>query len=264
MSSSHVALVTGANHGIGAAVALRLAAQGCAVLLTFHSFDDPEETERSRAAHRSDADEVVKSITAAGGRAVAVAADLADAESIPTLFERAEADLGPVDVLVHNATASLLDTFRPQDRDWAGRLQHAVTVDSVDRQFAVDARAGALLIAQYAQRLQQRSGRWGRIITLTSGGEHGFPGEVSYGAAKAALVSYTLSAAQELSRFGVTANAVHPPVTDTGWISDQVRKAVAADDHWMGVADPDEPAQVIAYLASEAAGRVTGNVLRMA
>jgi len=92
----------------------------------------------------------------------------------------------------------------------------------------------------------------------------GFPGEVSYGAAKAALVSYTLSAALELSRFGITANAVHPPVTDTGWVTDEVSAAVEADDRWMGVADPDEPARVIAWLASEAADRVTGNVIRMA
>ncbi|WP_298992932.1 SDR family oxidoreductase [uncultured Pseudokineococcus sp.] len=87
---------------------------------------------------------------------------------------------------------------------------------------------------------------------------------MGYGVAKAALVSLTLSAALELSRFGVTANAVHPPVTDTGWVTDEVRDAVAADDRWMGVAEPDDPARVIAWLASEAADRVTGNVLRMA
>ncbi|GAA2023680.1 SDR family oxidoreductase [Pseudokineococcus marinus] len=260
----HVALVTGANHGIGAATARRLAADGCAVLLTFHAFDDPEAEEGSRRAHASDADGVVAAIRADGGTALAVAADLADADVVPALFDRAEAELGPVDVLVHNATASLLDTFRPQERDWAGRPQHGLTVASFDRQLAVDARAGAALIADFAVRLQGRGGTWGRVVTLTSGGVEGFPGEVSYGAAKAALVSLTLSAALELSRSGVTANAVHPPVTDTGWVTDEVRDAVAADDRWMGVAEPDDPARVIAWLASEAADRVTGNVLRMA
>lgn len=264
MPHPHVALVTGANHGIGAATARRLAAQGCAVLITYHAFDDPTATERSRRNHLSDASEVLERITADGGTAVAVAADLADAAAIPHLFDRAEADLGPVDVLVHNATASLLDTFRHTDHDWAARPQHPVTAQGVDRQFAVDTRAGALLIAEFATRLQRRGDRWGRIITLTSGGGRGFPGEVSYGAAKAALVSYTLSAAAELARLGVTANAVHPPITDTGWVTDDVRRAVEADEHWMGVAQPDEVAQVIAALASDAAGRVTGNVIRMA
>ncbi|ROP45761.1 SDR family NAD(P)-dependent oxidoreductase [Pseudokineococcus lusitanus] len=264
MTHRRVALVTGANHGIGAATARRLAADGCAVLLTFHAFDDPEAEEGSRRAHASDADDVVAAVRADGGTALAVAADLADASVVPALFDRAEAELGPVDVLVHNATASLLDTFRPQEHDWAGRPQHGLTAETVDRQFAVDARAGALLIAEHALRLQRRGATWGRVVTLTSGGVEGFPGEVSYGAAKAALVSYTLSAALELSRFGVTANAVHPPVTDTGWVTDEVRAAVAADDRWMGVAEPDEPARLIAWLASEAADRVTGNVIRMA
>ncbi|WP_298992935.1 SDR family NAD(P)-dependent oxidoreductase [uncultured Pseudokineococcus sp.] len=161
MPHRHIALVAGANHGIGAATARRLAADGCAVLLTFHAFDDPEAEEGSRRAHASDADDVVAAIRADGGTALAVAADLSDADVVPGLLDRAEAELGPVDVLVHNATASLLDTFRPQERDWAGRSQHGLTVESFDRQLAVDARAGAALIADFAVRLQGRGGTWG-------------------------------------------------------------------------------------------------------
>ena len=72
----------------------------------------------------------------------------------------------------------------------------------------------------------------GRIVGLTSGGPAGFPEEVSYGAAKAALENYTMSAAAELAPFGITANIVHPPVTDTGWVTDDVRAFVAASrDH---------------------------------
>ena len=108
-----------------------------------------------------------------------------------------------------------------------------------------------------------RQAGWGRIIGLTSGGELGFPQEVSYGAAKAAQVNYTMSAALELAPFGVTANMVDPPVTDTGWVTDAVREQVAASMTLIHVASPDQVAEVIAYLASEAAALITANVITL-
>jgi len=114
-----------------------------------------------------------------------------------------------------------------------------------------------------ARRHAARGATWGRIIGLTSGGTLGFPEEVSYGAAKAAQENYTMSAAAELAPLGITANMVHPPVTDTGWVTDGVREFVAGSRHLTHVATPDEVAQVIAYLASEAAGLVSGNVIHL-
>ena len=127
--------------------------------------------------------------------------------------------------------------------------------------FGVDARAAALLIAEFARRHVARGGDWGRVIGLTSGEANGFPEEISYGAAKAAQVNFTLSAATELARFGVTANVVHPPMTDTGWISQ--RTAAWAQSAGQRVATPRQVADVIAYLASDAADLVTGNVIRL-
>jgi 3-oxoacyl-[acyl-carrier protein] reductase len=94
--------------------------------------------------------------------------------------------------------------------------------------------------------------------SLTSGGQHGFPSEVTYGAAKAALESYTLSAASELAKHGVTANLVLPPVTDTGWVNDELRALVASDPYLVHVAQPDDVAKVVAWLCSDDAGLVTG------
>src|SRR5260370_22999231 len=123
--------------------------------------------------------------------------------------------------------------------------------------------ASALLISEFAGRHIGRGAAWGRIIGLTSGGPLGFPEEVSYGAAKAAQVSYTMSAALELAPFGVTANVVHPPVTDTGWVTDAVRRAVADSQTLIHVAKPAEVAQAIGYLASDPPSLITANVITL-
>ena len=123
--------------------------------------------------------------------------------------------------------------------------------------------AAALLIAEFARRHIARGADWGRIIGLTSGGEMGFPEEVSYGAAKAAQMNYTMSAALELAPHGITANMVYPPVTDTGWVTAQVREAVAASPSLIHVAAPGDVAGIITYLASDAAALITGNVITL-
>ena len=158
------------------------------------------------------------------------------------LFDLAEQQLGPVDILVNNATGWLADSFAAAEADRLGRSLEPVTAAGWTRQFSVDAMAPALLIAEFARRHIARGADWGRIIGLTSGGDLGFPEEVSYGAAKAAQVNYTMSAALELAPFGVTANMVHPPVTDTGWVTDAVRDMVAASPTLVHVATPDEVA----------------------
>src|SRR5262249_11056161 len=112
--------------------------------------------------------------------------------------------------------------------DRMGRSLRPVTEASWRQQFAIDAMAPALMIAEFARRHVARGAGWGRIIGLTSGSELGFPEEVSYGAAKAAQENYTMSAALELGGFGITANMVHPPVTDTGWGTHAVPGVVAA------------------------------------
>lgn len=261
-----MALVTGANHGIGAATAVRLATLGAAVAVTWwplEADDDPGRPEAYARFRRADGGPVVEACRARGVPAAGRAADLANPRTPEALLEWAEAELGPVSVLVHNASGWRKDTFAPWVPDRFGRRTEPVTSASFSSQFKVDARAGALLIAGFARRLADRGGRWGRIVTLTSGGRDGFPGEVSYGAAKAALESYTMSASVELASLGVTANVVYPPVTDTGWVTEDVRRFVAASPDHVHVAEPDEVAEVIGWLCTDAARLVTGNVIRL-
>jgi 3-oxoacyl-[acyl-carrier protein] reductase len=262
----HVAIVTGANHGIGAATAISLARQGAGVLCTYLRLEDPVHpaTPEVYRRHRGqDARHVVAEITAAGGAAVAVEADLSDPLTPARLFDAAEEQLGCVDILVNNATGWVQDSFAPNPRDRFGRTLAPLTPSSWAQQFAVDAMAPALLIFELARRHRERQAGWGRIIGLTSGGDLGFPEEVSYGAAKAAQTSYTMSAAFELADLGITANMIYPPVTDTGWVTDEVRWGVAASQTQVHVATPNEVAEVIAFLASDAAGLITGNVITL-
>jgi 3-oxoacyl-[acyl-carrier protein] reductase len=265
-ADAHTAIVTGANHGIGAAVAAALAERGCAVLCTYLRVDEPAGPGLPPAyrEHRAQGgSQIADRIRAGGGRALAMEANLADPATPAVLFDAAEQQLGPVDILVNNASGWVADSFQPAHTDGFGRAVQAMNPGTWLQQFSVDAMAAGLLIAEFARRHIARGGSWGRIVGLTSGGEVGFPEEVSYGAAKAAQTSYTMSAAIELADYGVTANMVHPPVTDTGWVTDAVRKLVADDPHMIHVADPSEVAQVIAYLASDAAALITANVITL-
>jgi 3-oxoacyl-[acyl-carrier protein] reductase len=268
--AGRVALVTGANHGIGAATAVALAALGADVAAAGFPYDAdaPEHADPGRpAAYSRDraapTEGTADAVRAVGRRAIAVDADLTDPDAPRRIMDETERQLGPVGILVHNASGWRKDTFLPNPVDRFGRRTDTVTAETADTQLLVDARAGGLLIAEMATRHVARKATWGRIVTLTSGGSNGFPGEVSYGAAKAALENYTMSAAAELAPLGITANVLYPPVTDTGWVTDDIRNLVAESADLVHVAEPAEVAEVIGWLCTDAARMVTGNVIRM-
>lgn len=262
--TGHVALITGANHGIGAATAKAIAGCGASVLLSYLRTRDPVDfPEPYRVNRAKSADAVVAAIRAQGGRAAEMEADLGDAETPARLFNFAEAEFGPVDILVNNASGWISDTFTAGGQDLMGIKMVTVSAATHEQVFSVDARGAALMISELSRRHIARKATWGRIIGLTSGGPLGFPNEVSYGAAKSALENYTMAAAFELAPFGITANMVYPPVTDTGWVNDAVREHVKRTPELIHIVRPEEVAEVIVFLASNYARLITANVLHL-
>jgi 3-oxoacyl-[acyl-carrier protein] reductase len=260
-SRPHVALVTGANHGIGAATARALAAAGCEVFIQFLrslSSDEPGAQQRGQ-----DAAKVIGEIADAGGRASSWEINLGDSANVPTLFDRVEKELGPVEILVNNAAVTERDSFDPREdaRDWAGRPMPRLTAETIDQNFAVNTRAVALMMSEYARRYVARGANWGRIVNVSTEGSASFPGEISYGASKYATESYSRAAAWELGRLGITVNIVSPGPTDTGWITPDMVADMERTTPLGRVGKPEDVADVIVFLASDQARWLTGQLL---
>jgi len=266
-----VILITGGNHGIGAATAKAFAAQGARVFI--HYLRMPLETaagmpEAYHVGRAQSADWIVEAIRASGGRADAWECDLADPAAIPILFDRAEAALGPAEVLVNNAAHWEADSLVPGKVDdrpadlWPPRSPN-FTPERHDRHFAVNSRAVALMMAEFAHRRAVRGARWGRIVNVSTDGAYCFPGEISYGASKAALEAFSRSAARELGRYGITVNIVSPGPIQTDWITPELEAAILPNIPLGRVGQPEDVADVIVFLASEQARWLTGQLLHV-
>jgi 3-oxoacyl-[acyl-carrier protein] reductase len=240
------AIVTGAARGIGAATAIRLAADGMAVAVL--------------DLNEADCAGTVKEIENGGGRALAVGADVSQADQVEGAVARVATELGEPAVLVNNAGIirdNLL--FKMTDDDW----------DSV---INVHLR-GAFLMTRAAQKYMTEH-KWGRIVNLSSSSALGNRGQVNYSAAKAGLQGFTKTLAKELGKFGVTANSVAPGFIVTemtaataarvGMSFDDFQKFAATQIPVGRVGQPSDVAHVISFLVSEGAGFVSGQVIYVA
>jgi len=276
-----VALITGANNpfGIGAAIARALASHGALVFIHYFrqatdgsDVDHPKEQAPGLAfffeQQEKTADEVVTSIRQSGGDAEFWEGDLRDPENVNRLIEQTETAFGQVDILVNNAADYIADTFLPSDVSgdeaeiWEGGPPiSTIDVESHDRHFAVNSRAVAILMAEFARRIIKRQADWGRIINISADCAWGCPKEISYRASKYALESYSRSAAAELGPYGITVNVVSPGPVQSGYISPELEEALVPEIPIRRVGRPEDIANAVAFFASEQAGWITGQVL---
>lgn len=272
-------LITGANHGIGAASAAAFCKQGARVFLTAYrpppALSEAEmQTARATGAggpalyaamQQQPLRSVLARLTDSGADAAGLEMDLAAPNAVSRLFDACEDAVGAVDVLVINHTHDVLETFDPARARSEGFAIHLVSAEEIDRHFAVNARATALLIAEYTRRFLQRGLEpnriLGRIITVSTDAAHAHPENVSYAASKHAVESYSRSAAAELGRYGITVNIVAPGPIQTGYITPEAEREIAAGTPLGRVGKPEDVADVILFLASPAARWLTGQLL---
>jgi 3-oxoacyl-[acyl-carrier protein] reductase len=268
-----VALVTGANHGIGASTAKVLAGQGVRVFMAYYRAESPYSEDELETARRTERggpfryhalqqqgpEHVLDAIHADGGTAVAEHVDLGDPEAAVSLVDRCENALGPVDILINNHAHCELETFDPAVEESHGFNVAVTDKEGMDLHYAVNARASALMMKEYLKRHIDRQATWGRIISLTTALAHAW--NISYAASKRALVSYTLSAAQEMGKYGITANVVCPGATQTGYIGAEEERRCVARTPLGRLGTPDDVADAILLLVSEQAHWLTGQLI---
>jgi len=274
-----VVLVTGGNnpYGIGAAIARKFATHGARVFI--HGYrqdvDNPSGSQKQEPRlsfffeqQRKSTGEVSASIREAGGKAEHWDGDLRDHQNVPLLFEKAEMAFGQIDILVNNAAVYVADTFIPSDSSgkvgelWeAGPSISTIDLETHDRHFAVNSRAVAMLMANFARRIIERKANWGRIINISADCAWGCPREISYRASKYALESYSRSAAAELGPYGITVNIVSPGPVQSGYISPEIEKDLIPEIPLRRIGQPEDIANAVVFFASEQAGWITGQLL---
>lgn len=257
---NRVALITGANNpqGIGAATAVAFAREGAKVVLVYKKiirpFDesktDRNGADRYFAANAGSADIVESRLREMNADYLILESDISDEDAVREIYRAVMEKYGRLDILVNNAADGDMDGI-----DTIEKITQAV----IDDTFAVNVRGSILMIREFIK----HHGDYGRIINFSTDASQVFAGQITYGASKATLEALTRSIALEVAQYGVTVNCVAPGPTQTGWIDDELEKAVIPLIPMGKLIQPEDIAETILFLASEQAGMLTGQVIKV-
>ena len=242
-----VALVTGVGRrrGIGSAVCLALASRGADVVLSYWKAYD---CEMPWASDEDEPEALLRQLRAAGVGAEGIEMDLSRSDSARLLLDATEERLGRSSILVNTAAYSSRDDFE------------TLEAEALDAHYAVNVRAMALLSVGFARRYP--GGPGGRIVNFSSGQSLGpMPGELAYVATKGAIEAFTRTLAAEVGHKGITVNAINPGPTDTGWMSEELKREIAPKFPSGRVGQPEDAAKLVAFLAGDEAAWITGQVI---
>lgn len=256
MMKGQTAVITGVSRkiGIGAAIARALAEVGCNIFTTYYR---PYDVTMPWGSAADEAAEIIAELQEMGVQAAGLELDLSQPDGATALFTAVQARFGTVNILINNATYSV-------DADIT-----ELTADLLDKHNGVNIRGMALLCQAFvrqfaAQEFAEKDGVGnGRIINISSGQSAGpMPGNLAYVASKGAVEAFSLSLSAELAGKGITVNAIDPGITDTGWLTEEMKQKFTTMAPAKRLGQPEDAARLVRFLVSPEAGWITGQLIR--